>query len=92
MSKVLQVELEMEERAEDIVKDPRLNYGLFSKEFLRRHGLPLLGYIFSAIGWIPKASTMNAVHEVFKIARAQTLIATGSRLHSLISLEDLRSS
>ncbi|KAL0693083.1 hypothetical protein Bca4012_060263 [Brassica carinata] len=95
MSRVLQVELEMEERAEDIVKDPRLNYGLFSKEFLRRHGLPLLGCtstwflldiafysqnlfqkdIFSAIGWIPKASTMNAVHEVFKIARAQTLIA-----------------
>ncbi|KAF3538540.1 hypothetical protein F2Q69_00023366 [Brassica cretica] len=84
MSKVLQVELEMEERAEDIVKDPRLNYGLFSKEFLRRHGLPLLGCtstwflldiafysqnlfqkdIFSAIGWIPKASTMNAVHEL----------------------------
>ncbi|CDY71773.1 BnaAnng38770D [Brassica napus] len=80
MSKVLQVELEMEERAEDIVKDPRLNYGLFSKEFLRRHGLPLLGYIFSAIGWIPKASTMNAVHEVFKIARAQTLIALCSTL------------
>ncbi|CAN6971738.1 unnamed protein product [Brassica rapa subsp. trilocularis] len=95
MSKVLQVELEMEEREEDILKDPRLNYGLFSKEFLKRHGLPLLGCtstwflldiafysqnlfqkdIFSAIGWIPKASTMNAIHEVFKIARAQTLIA-----------------
>ncbi|XP_019095932.1 PREDICTED: probable inorganic phosphate transporter 1-3 [Camelina sativa] len=91
MSKVLQVELEVEERADD----PQLNYGLFSKEFLRRHGLPLLGCtstwflldiafysqnlfqkdIFSAIGWIPKAGTMNAVHEVFKIARAQTLIA-----------------
>uniref|UniRef100_A0A1J3DDW5 Putative inorganic phosphate transporter 1-3 n=1 Tax=Noccaea caerulescens TaxID=107243 RepID=A0A1J3DDW5_NOCCA len=95
MSKVLQVELEMEERAEEITKDPRLNYGLFSMEFLRRHGLPLLGTtstwflldiafysqnlfqkdIFSAIGWIPKAATMNAIHEVFKIARAQTLIA-----------------
>ncbi|CAN7027926.1 unnamed protein product [Brassica oleracea var. botrytis] len=95
MSKVLQVELEMEERAEDIVKDPRLNYGLFSKEFAKRHGLPLLGCtstwflldiafysqnlfqkdIFSAIGWIPKAATMNAIHEVFMIARAQTLIA-----------------
>ncbi|XP_010442032.1 PREDICTED: probable inorganic phosphate transporter 1-3 [Camelina sativa] len=95
MSKVLQVELEMEERAEDVVKDPRLNYGLFSKEFLSRHGLPLLGCtstwflldiafysqnlfqkdIFSAIGWIPKADTMNAIHEVFKIGRAQTLIA-----------------
>lgn len=31
--------------------------------------------IFSAIGWIPKAKTMNALEEVFKIARAQTLIA-----------------
>ncbi|CAF1730432.1 unnamed protein product [Brassica napus] len=95
MSKVLQVELEMEERAEDIVKDPRLNYGLFSKEFAKRHGLPLLGCtstwflldvafysqnlfqkdIFSAIGWIPQAATMNGIHEVFMIARAQTLIA-----------------
>ncbi|MBA0710574.1 hypothetical protein Golax_009852 [Gossypium laxum] len=31
--------------------------------------------IFSAIGWIPKAKTMNAIEEVYKIARAQTLIA-----------------
>lgn len=31
--------------------------------------------IFSAIGWIPPAKTMNAIDEVFKIARAQTLIA-----------------
>ncbi|MQM05347.1 hypothetical protein Taro_038152 [Colocasia esculenta] len=31
--------------------------------------------IFSAIGWIPKAATMNAIEEVFRIARAQTLIA-----------------
>ncbi|KAG2282827.1 hypothetical protein Bca52824_054047 [Brassica carinata] len=94
MSKVLQVELEMEERAEDIVQDPRLNYGLFSKEFAKRHGLPPRMYldlvlldiafysqnlfqkdIFSAIGWIPKAATMNGIHEVFMIARAQTLIA-----------------
>ncbi|CAD5333833.1 putative inorganic phosphate transporter 1-3 [Arabidopsis thaliana] len=95
MSKVLQTDLELEERVEDDVKDPRQNYGLFSKEFLRRHGLHLLGTtstwflldiafysqnlfqkdIFSAIGWIPKAATMNATHEVFRIARAQTLIA-----------------
>ncbi|KAK8623794.1 hypothetical protein V6N13_065157 [Hibiscus sabdariffa] len=37
--------------------------------------------ICSAIGWIPKANTMNAIEEVYKIARAQTLIAlcsTGS--------------
>ncbi|MBA0764817.1 hypothetical protein Gotri_014103 [Gossypium trilobum] len=31
--------------------------------------------IFSAIGWIPKAKTMNAIEEVYKIARAQTLMA-----------------
>ncbi|XP_065864479.1 inorganic phosphate transporter 1-4-like [Euphorbia lathyris] len=31
--------------------------------------------IFTAIGWIPGAKTMNALEEVYKIARAQTLIA-----------------
>ncbi|KAK6937782.1 Major facilitator, sugar transporter-like [Dillenia turbinata] len=31
--------------------------------------------IFSAIGWIPNAKTMNAMEEVYMIARAQTLIA-----------------
>ncbi|XP_059298136.1 inorganic phosphate transporter 1-4-like [Lycium ferocissimum] len=70
-------------------------FGLFTKQFLSRHGLHLLGTtstwflldiayysqnlfqkdIFSAIGWIPAAKTMNAIEEVYKIARAQTLIA-----------------
>ncbi|GMI66446.1 phosphate transporter 1;7 [Hibiscus trionum] len=31
--------------------------------------------IFSAIGWIPPAKTMNALEEVYRIARAQTMIA-----------------
>lgn len=31
--------------------------------------------IFSAVGWLPPAKTMSALEEVFKIARAQTLIA-----------------
>ncbi|OIW21773.1 hypothetical protein TanjilG_10672 [Lupinus angustifolius] len=31
--------------------------------------------IFTAIGWIPSAKSMNALEEVYKIARAQTLIA-----------------
>jgi MFS transporter, PHS family, inorganic phosphate transporter len=31
--------------------------------------------IFSAIGWIPSAKMMNALEEVYRIARAQTLIA-----------------
>nr|AFY06658.1 phosphate transporter [Citrus trifoliata] len=96
MSKVLQVELEAEEqKIQELDRDKGNGYGLFSKEFLRRHGLHLLGTtstwflldiafysqnlfqkdIFSAVGWIPPAKTMNAIHEVYKIARAQTLIA-----------------
>jgi len=31
--------------------------------------------IFTSIGWLPKAQTMNALEEVYKIARAQSLIA-----------------
>ncbi|XP_019180101.1 PREDICTED: inorganic phosphate transporter 1-4-like [Ipomoea nil] len=96
MSKVLQVEIEAEqEKIEKLAKDPGNEFGLFSKEFLRRHGLHLLGTtstwflldiafysqnlfqkdIFSAIGWIPPAPTMNAIEEVYRISRAQTLIA-----------------
>ncbi|KAM1795664.1 hypothetical protein ACFX11_035987 [Malus domestica] len=92
MSKVLQVEIE----AEPQKAEPTANaFALFSKEFMRRHGLHLLGTtstwflldiafysqnlfqkdIFSAIGWIPPAETMNAIEEVYRIARAQTLIA-----------------
>ncbi|OIW11266.1 hypothetical protein TanjilG_28357 [Lupinus angustifolius] len=91
MSKVLQVEIQAEPR----IKDQRNSFGLFSKEFLRRHGLHLVGTsvtwflldiafysqnlfqkdIFSAVGWIPSAETMNALEEVYKIARAQTIIA-----------------
>ncbi|GFZ14266.1 phosphate transporter 1;4 [Actinidia rufa] len=96
MSKVLQVELEAEqEKVENITQDKGNDFGLFSKQFLHRHGLHLLGTtstwflldiafysqnlfqkdIFSAVGWIPNAKTMSALDEVFKIARAQTLIA-----------------
>ncbi|XP_010262309.1 PREDICTED: inorganic phosphate transporter 1-4-like [Nelumbo nucifera] len=96
MSKVLQVEIVAEqEKVENITEDSSNSFGLFSKEFLRRHGLHLLGTtstwflldiafysqnlfqkdIFSAIGWIPAAETMNAIEEVYRIARAQTLIA-----------------
>lgn len=31
--------------------------------------------IFTAIGWLPAAKKMNAIEEVYKVARAQTLIA-----------------
>ncbi|KMZ56125.1 Phosphate transporter [Zostera marina] len=94
MSKVLQVELQEQEEI-PITDQNTNNFGLFSREFGRRHGLHLIGTtttwflldiafysqnlfqkdIFSAIGWIPKAKTMNAIEEVYKIGRAQTLIA-----------------
>ncbi|KAL5561887.1 hypothetical protein UlMin_031634 [Ulmus minor] len=93
MSKVLQVDIEAE--LDSAHEHTGNKYGLFSKEFLKRHGLHLLGTtttwflldiafysqnlfqkdIFSTIGWIPPAKTMNAIVEVYKIARAQTLIA-----------------
>lgn len=95
MSKVLQVEVQAEPEKLDQTAHRGNDFGLFTKQFLRRHGLHLLGTastwflldiafysqnlfqkdIFSAIGWIPKAKTMSALEEVFRIARAQTLIA-----------------
>ncbi|EYU18336.1 hypothetical protein ABFS82_07G046600 [Erythranthe guttata] len=96
MGKVLNVEFEAEEEKVDkISRGKANNFGLFSKEFLRRHGLHLFGTtstwflldiafysqnlfqkdVLSAIGWIPPAKTMSGLHEVFRIAKAQTLIA-----------------
>jgi len=98
MSKVLQVEIEAEPEKVEQLEGRRgrgNEFGLFTKQFLLRHGLHLVGTattwflldiayysqnlfqkdIFSAIGWIPGAKTMNAIEEVYKIARAQTLIA-----------------
>ncbi|PSS33767.1 Inorganic phosphate transporter 1-4 like [Actinidia chinensis var. chinensis] len=96
MAKVLNVELDPEEgKLEKLTEEPSNSFGLFSRQFLKRHGLHLLGTtstwflldiafysqnlfqkdIFSAIGWIPKPATMNAVHEVYRVAKAQTLIA-----------------
>lgn len=97
MSKVLQVEIaEEQEKVEEIlVLSREREFGLFSGEFVRRHGKHLLGTtmcwflldiafysqnlfqkdIFTAINWIPKARTMSALEEIFRIARAQTLIA-----------------
>ncbi|EEE69158.1 hypothetical protein OsJ_28305 [Oryza sativa Japonica Group] len=92
MSKVLQV-VEMRNIGNN--GGSRRPFGLFSGEFVRRHGLHLVGTsatwllldiafysqnlfqkdIFSAVGWIPKAATMSALEELFRIARAQTLIA-----------------
>ncbi|XP_048138321.1 inorganic phosphate transporter 1-4-like [Rhodamnia argentea] len=102
MSKVLNIDMEAEQQnAQKPLPVPAAEdqsvglYGLFSSEFLRRHGLHLLGTastwflldiafysqnlfqkdIFSAVGWLPPAKTMNAIEEVYRIARAQTLIA-----------------
>ncbi|KAL6839729.1 hypothetical protein ACP4OV_030417 [Aristida adscensionis] len=70
-------------------------YGLFSRQFARRHGLHLLGTtvcwfmldvafysqnlfqkdIYAAVNWLPRADAMNALEEMFKISRAQTLVA-----------------
>jgi MFS transporter, PHS family, inorganic phosphate transporter len=96
MSKVLQVEIveNFEKKPDDeIIR--RENWGLFSPQFLKRHGLHLLVTtttwffldiafysqnlfkkdIFSKVGWIPKAGTMNAIDEVYRISGAQTLLA-----------------
>ncbi|XP_047940775.1 probable inorganic phosphate transporter 1-3 [Salvia hispanica] len=96
MAKVLNVDLEAEEeKVEKYAEKSSNSFGLFSREFVRRHGMHLLGTtstwflldiafysnnlfqkdIFTAVGWIPKPETMNAVHEVFRVARAQTLVA-----------------
>ncbi|KAL0456994.1 UNVERIFIED_CONTAM: Inorganic phosphate transporter 1-4 [Sesamum latifolium] len=96
MAKVLNVELQAEEeKLERIARRKSNSFGLFSREFVRRHGLHLFGTtstwflldiafysqnlfqkdVFSAIGWIPPAKTMNAIHEVYRISKAQTLIA-----------------
>ncbi|KAL1329682.1 hypothetical protein AAHE18_12G058800 [Arachis hypogaea] len=105
MSKVLEVVIEAEEeKIEQQETGGGNDFGLFSREFVKRHGLHLVGTattwflldiayysqnlfqkdIFSAIGWIPAAKTMNAIEEVYKIARAQTLIALCSTVPGLL--------
>ncbi|KAM0876897.1 hypothetical protein ACQ4PT_035861 [Festuca glaucescens] len=95
MSKVLQVELEDESKKMEEMVSRGNDFGLFSPQFARRHGLHLVGTattwflldiafysqnlfqkdIFTAINWIPKARTMSGLDEVFRISRAQTLLA-----------------
>ncbi|KAK9672878.1 hypothetical protein RND81_12G131600 [Saponaria officinalis] len=97
MSKVLKTEIQEDvEKAEELSEKRKGNqFGLFSKKFLKRHGLHLLGTttcwflldiafysnnlfqkdIFSAVGWLPSAKSMSALHEVYMVARAQTLVS-----------------
>lgn len=94
MSEVLKVEVQAEEDKVDKIASAEL-YGLFSKKFLAKHGIHLLGTtstwflldvafysqnlfqkdVFTAVGWLPSAGKMNALEEVYRIARAQALIA-----------------
>ncbi|XP_010069130.2 low affinity inorganic phosphate transporter 1 [Eucalyptus grandis] len=94
MSKVLRVDLEAEpEKVEP--REQGNDFGLFSKQFVQRHGLHLLGTtttwflldiafysqnlfqkdIYTSIGWLPAAEKMSAIEEVYRIGRAQSLIA-----------------
>ncbi|KAE9615799.1 putative phosphate-transporting ATPase [Lupinus albus] len=96
MSKVLQVEIEVDqEKVDNLSLRQNNNFGLFSKPFLKRHGLHLVGTcttwflldiayyssnlfqkdIYTSIGWLPPPKEMNAIHEVFRVAKAQVLIA-----------------
>jgi len=91
MSKVLQVEIQAEpQQAEKAKSYGLLSKEFLSRHGLHLLGttstwflLDIAFYsqnlfqkdIFSAIGWIPPAQTMNALEEVYRIARAQTLIA-----------------
>jgi len=96
MSKVLQVDIQEDQNVvAAISKDEEPKFGLLSREFLKRHGLHLLGTtttwffldiafysqnlfqndIFTAIKWLPPATSMGAIEEVYRIARAQSLIA-----------------
>lgn len=94
MTRVLEVDIAPEQEKVDMIVSAE-SYGLFSSEFLRRHGSHLLGTcstwflldvafysqnlyqkdVFTAVGWLPKGAEMSALEEVYRIARAQALIA-----------------
>ncbi|CAK9138482.1 unnamed protein product, partial [Ilex paraguariensis] len=63
MSKVLNVEIQAEKEKPLDIKSNSFGQNLFQKD------------IFSAIGWLPKAPTMSALDELYKIARAQSILA-----------------
>jgi len=94
MSKVLNMDIKAEPLKDDDAEENK-QFGFFSKEFMSRHGLHLLGTmstwffldvvfhsmnlfqkdVFCTVGWIRYPKTMNALEEVYIVARAQTLIA-----------------
>ncbi|XWS15107.1 hypothetical protein CRYUN_Cryun35bG0065700 [Craigia yunnanensis] len=58
-----------------VAKDEEKALGDMSKIFAYYSRNLFQKDIFSAVGWTPAAKTMSALDELFKIARAQTLIA-----------------
>ncbi|GLJ42651.1 hypothetical protein SUGI_0884140 [Cryptomeria japonica] len=100
MSRVLQVDIieEQENITRNAEREPL--YGLFSAEFMKRHGLHLLGTtttwflldiayysqnlfqkdVLTAVGWLPASTEMNAIEEVYRVGRAQCIIALCSTI------------
>ncbi|EXC21110.1 hypothetical protein L484_017122 [Morus notabilis] len=94
MAKVLEDDLPFEE-SPNHTRNISNSCGFFSKEFVKRHGLHLLGPtstwflldiafyslqltqkdIYPASGLLHKASTMNAIEDVFELSKAMFLIA-----------------
>ncbi|XP_059669328.1 low affinity inorganic phosphate transporter 8-like [Cornus florida] len=96
MAKVLETVIPTgESNSRQVQVDPKSSYKLVSREFLRRHGLHLLGTtstwflldiafyslqltqkdIYPATGMVHKASSMNAIEEVYQLSRAMILVA-----------------
>nr|APY24034.1 phosphate transporter gene Pht1 [Cunninghamia lanceolata] len=95
MSRVMKVDIEEDRSNIDELATREPKFGLFSRQFAKRHGMHLLGTtttwflldiayyshkpvskdIFTAVGWIPAGKKMNAIEEVYRIAKAQTIIA-----------------
>ncbi|WMV47496.1 hypothetical protein MTR67_040881 [Solanum verrucosum] len=71
MEKVMQVDIGTDQKELAVKSGNEFSY--YSQNLLQKD-------IFSAIGWIPAAKTMNAIEEVQKIAGAQTLIALCSTM------------
>lgn len=92
MATVLNVQFETDAAVATPKEQP---YGLFSRKFMKKHGLHLLGTttcwffldiafyssnffqknVLTGIHWLPSASSMSALEEVFKISKGQALIA-----------------
>ncbi|KAJ4844152.1 putative inorganic phosphate transporter 1-3 [Turnera subulata] len=95
MAKVLERDIVVEKASSTAPVKPESSYGFWSSEFLRRHGLNLLGTtstwflldiafyslnltqkdVYPVAGLINKASTMNAIEEVYHLAKSMALIA-----------------